>query len=71
MLDQETVICLFRNTLLPVKMTYIALMHICCCCLKNQICCGAVGKNRKEKQKQDRMDLNELTPEFDYNFLDD
>ena len=28
-------------------------------------------KIEKRSKKQDRMDLNELTPEFDYNFLDD
>ena len=28
-------------------------------------------KIEKRSIKQDRMDLNELTPEFDYNFLDD
>ena len=28
-------------------------------------------KIEKEAKKQDRMDLNELTPEFDYDFLDD
>ena len=50
---------------------YIALMHIYCCCLENKICCGAVWKDRKRSKKQDRMDLNELPPEFDYDFLDD
>ena len=28
-------------------------------------------KIEKEAKKQDRMDLNELPPEFDYDFLDD
>jgi len=28
-------------------------------------------KIEKRSKQQDRMDLNELTPEFDYNFLDD
>jgi len=28
-------------------------------------------KIEKRSKQQDRLDLNDLTPEFDYNFLDD